>query len=68
MVPSDTSMVTMALNIDKDFTLKRKILNNKHNKVEGVVQFLAYDKTKSNQDPKAYAERIIFINENFIIE
>jgi|TARA_B110000881_G_C18441065_1_gene445982 hypothetical protein len=68
MVPEDTSMITMGLNADKNFTLNRRILNKKHNHIEGVVEILAYDKNKPIKDLKSYAERIIFINEKIIIE
>jgi hypothetical protein len=68
MVPEDTSMITMGLNADKNFTLYRRILNKKHNHIEGVVEILAYDKNKPIKDLKSYAERIIFINEKIIIE
>lgn len=67
-VPSDTSMITLAFDADKDYTFKRKILNENHNKIEGVVDFAAYDKTKPEGDSTKYALRIMFINEKFVTE
>jgi hypothetical protein len=68
VVPSDTTMITLALDADKDYTFKRKILNKEHNEIEAVVDFAAYDETKIKGDSTAYAFRIMFINEKFIVE
>jgi len=68
IVPQDTSMITLAFDADKDYTFTRKIFDKKHNEIEGLVDFIAFDKTKEVGDSTAYAKRIMFINEKFKIE
>lgn len=68
IVPEDTSMITLAFDADKDYTFTRKIFDKKHNGIEGLVEFVAFDKTKETGDSTAYAKRIMFINEKFNIE
>jgi hypothetical protein len=68
IVPEDTSMITLAFDADKDYTFTRKIFDKKHNEIEGLVEFIALDKTKKTGDSTAYVKRIMFINEKFNIE
>jgi hypothetical protein len=68
MVPKDTSMVTLAFGTGKNYTIERKIINKNHNEIQGLVEFVAFDKNKNTQDSTAYAKRIIFINEKIEIE
>jgi hypothetical protein len=68
IVPQDTSMITLAFDADKDYTFTRKIFDKEHNEIEGLVDFIAFDKTKEAGDSTAYAKRIMFINTKFNIE
>lgn len=47
---------------------KRKILDKKHNKIEALVELIAFDENKKIGDSTAYAKRIMFIDEVFEVE
>lgn len=68
IVPQDTSIITLAFDADKDYTFTRKIFDKKHNEIEGLVEFIVFDKNKKAEDSTAYVKRIMFINEKFDIE
>jgi hypothetical protein len=68
MVPQDTSMITLAFGKGNKYIFERKIINKNHNEIQGVVEFIAFDKNKKVEDSTAYAKRIIFINEKIKIE
>ncbi|MCD8421266.1 hypothetical protein G1J88_11335 [Tenacibaculum dicentrarchi] len=68
IVPQDTSMITLVFDTDKDYTFTRKIFDKEHNEIVGLVDLIAFDKTKEVGDLTAYSKRIMFINEKFKIE
>ncbi len=68
IVPEDTSMVTVVYGAEKNYTFKRKIINKKHDQINGLVDILAYNKSKKIDDSTAYENRIMFINEKFKVE
>ncbi len=68
IVPEDTSKVTVVFTAGKDYTFKRKIFDQKNNEIEGLVEIIAFDKTKKTGDSTAYEGRIMFINEKYIVE
>lgn len=68
MDPEDSTMVTVVFDAGKNYTFDRKIFDKQHNKITGVVDLIAFDKNKEIGDSTAYARRIMFINEKFIVQ
>ena len=67
IVPQDTSMISLAFDAGKKYTLKRTIVDKRHNQIEGLVDLVAMD-NNIKEDSITYVRRIVFINEKFDIE
>lgn len=68
VVPEDKSKITVVYNTNKNYIFKRKIFDKKHNQINGLVEIITFDKSKKMEDSTAFEKRIMFINEDFIIE
>ncbi|SDR91278.1 hypothetical protein [Gramella sp. MAR_2010_147] len=68
IVPQDSSMITMAINRGREYTLKRKIFNKNHDEIKGLAEIIVFDKTKKAGDTNAYSKSLVFINEQIVVQ
>ena len=68
VVPEDTSMIKIVIDSENEYRYKRKIFNEEHNKIMGVVDLIAYNESKEITDSTAHMRRIMFIDEEFLIK